>query len=66
MLQIGVCKITVIDKCIEYQCSFFLVTGNGSVLLGMPAMKDYSCWAYMAKQTINKREDKYTTMNTQI
>ena len=34
--QIGICRLTLIDKDIEYQYSFFVVPGNGPALLGMP------------------------------
>ena len=34
--QMGVCRVTIINKGIEFQCSVSLVLGNGLVLLGMP------------------------------
>ena len=30
-----ICHITIINKGIEYGCSFFVVPGNGPALLGM-------------------------------
>ena len=37
--QKGVLKVTITHKGIEFWCSFFLVPGNGSALLGMPECK---------------------------
>ena len=34
--QMDICHITVLNKCFEYQCSFFVVPGNRPALLGMP------------------------------
>ena len=33
--QMGVCKVNIINKGIEYQCSFFVVPGNIQALLVM-------------------------------
>ena len=31
----GLCRVTINNKGIEYQCTFFEVSGNGPALLGM-------------------------------
>ena len=37
--QMGICQIVIINEGIKYKCSFFVVPGNGSALLGMPECK---------------------------
>ena len=39
ILQMGVYKVNIINKCINYLCSFFLVPGNRPALLGMSDCK---------------------------
>ena len=35
MPQMGICYIAVVNNCIEYGCSSFVVPGNGPALLEM-------------------------------
>ena len=34
--QVGICKMAIINKGTELQCNFFVMTGSGTSLLGMP------------------------------
>ena len=36
ILQKSICKVTIINKDIEFQCNFFVVPGNGQAYLRMP------------------------------
>ena len=36
ILQMGICRVTLFNKGIAYQCNFFIIHGNVLALLGMP------------------------------
>ena len=52
MPQICTHRVTLIDKGIKYQCSFFVVPGNRTALLGMPD------WEHLQLLSINCQRDK--------
>ena len=38
----GICHIAIFSKGIEYGCTFFVVSGNGPAVLGIPDCKQHN------------------------
>ena len=62
-----ICRVTMINKGIEYQCNFYVVSGNGPSLLGMPDHK----WLHLLSincQTANRqcKEDKLMRKQSKV
>ena len=58
--QMGVCKVTIINKGIKYQSIFFLVSGNRLALFGMPDCERLQLLSINC-QAVNKNGDKWMT-----
>ena len=56
MEQMGLCRITIINKCIEYQCNFFIVPGNGLALLGISDCESLQLLSINCQTTTDQHE----------
>ena len=53
MPQISICRVTIINKGIQFQCIFFAVPGNGPAFLGMPDCENLQLLGINCQMTTN-------------